>query len=77
MGEVVVVVPWVGVAVQLSLEVEVGMVVVGKLDRQESQNCKQKSLRCEQSDRVGGLTGGQWGLQEELLGCMVHCILRV
>ena len=54
MGEVVVVVPWVGVAVQLSLEVEVGMVAVGKLDRQESQNCKQKSLRCEQRDRVGG-----------------------
>jgi hypothetical protein len=54
MGEVVVVVPWVGVVVQLSLEVEVGMVVVGKLDRQESQNCKQKSLRCEQRDRVGG-----------------------
>ena len=51
MGEVVVVVPWVGVVVQLSLEV--GMVVVGKLDRQESQNCKQKSLRCEQRDRVG------------------------
>ena len=75
MGEVVVVVPWVGVVVQLSLEVEVG--IVGKLDRQESQNCKQKSLRCEQRDRVGGLTGGQWGLQEELLGCMVHCILRV
>ena len=75
MGEVVVVVPCVGVVVQLSLEVEVG--IVGKLDRQESQNCKQKSLRCEQSDRVGGLTGGQWGLQEELLGCMVHCILRV
>ena len=42
MGEVVVVVPWVGVFVQLSLEVEVGMVVVGKLDRQESQNCKQR-----------------------------------
>ena len=52
MGEVVVAVPCLGVVVQLSLEVEVG--IVGKLDRQESQNCKQKSLRCEQRDRVGG-----------------------
>ena len=38
--------------VQLSFEV--GVVVLGKLDRQENQNCKLKSLKCEQRDRVGG-----------------------
>ena len=43
--------------VQLSLEV--GVMLLGKLNRQENQNCKLKSLKCEQRDRVGafGLHG--------------------